>query len=86
MFNPVKAMEESLKLARFDAMPSAGPLGYPHVAGMMVQVQERAMSDDKLNRFLGWMQCAIVAAYPRDEQLAMHEKMKAINVLCGSKA
>lgn len=77
----LKAMELTVKLA-FDKKMSDSlnsTLSYPHVAGMLVQMKDGDFDSDKLNRWLGWAQCAVVAA-----GCATLDDMKAINAKCAS--
>lgn len=73
--NVLAAMEETVRLAHKSKMPSSGPLGYAHIAGMLTTMQESKFSYGKLCRWLGWAQCAVVASGS-----ASLEDMKFINM------
>lgn len=76
----LKAMEMTVKMAFDKKMPSGEtPLDYPHVAGMLIRMKEQPMSYGKQCRWLGWAQCAVVAA-----GCATLDEMKAINALCAA--
>lgn len=86
--NVMKAMEQTVKLA-YDRGMGGGPvtpnlsgypktestLGYPHIAGMLIRMQEGNFSYGKLCRWLGWAQAAVVAS-----GCATLEDMKVINL------
>ncbi len=42
------------------ALPSK--LGYPHVMWMLDSIQDKCVTGEKAHRWLGWAQCAAVAA------------------------
>ena len=74
--NILGAMEETVRLAhKSDKFPSSGNLGYAHIAGMLITMKEGTFSYGKMCRWLGWAQCAVVAA-----GAATLEDMKRINM------
>lgn len=70
-----RAFDDTVSLASTHGMPlkSGDPLGLAHLMGMRSRAQ--AYSGAKLGRWLGWAQCAVVAA---DIGLTL-EDMEAIN-------
>jgi hypothetical protein len=67
--NMIAAAEATMEMARpwFEKYPdlfnSAGPDCSPrHLEEMLSKMRAGDMSEGKLGRWLGWMQCAIVAA------------------------
>lgn len=85
-FGMVTAAHRTMQLARDNDMnkhprPESGTCSthYHHLEGMLeTMIQDMWMPDDKLGRWLGWMQCAVVAA-----GCGTLEDMKAINKACG---
>ena len=71
-------MEQTVKLGFDRGMKTGGSLGYDHIAGMLIRIQEAnpPFSYGKLCRWLGWAQAAVVAS-----GCASLEDMKAINQL-----
>lgn len=64
----MKAMEDTMTLAervwpRLDAEHHVVPdsLGIDHIRHMAMDMRHRKMSPMKANRYLGWMQCAVVS-------------------------
>lgn len=57
------AMDETMRLAlpSQHLAPETGPLSMAHLMQMNVLAQSEEMSEGKLNRWLGWMQCAVVS-------------------------
>jgi hypothetical protein len=62
----LRAMDATVSFAEvrgMDRIEPAGPtLSYAHLQDMQRQMHERPMNDGKLNRWLGWAQCAVVAS------------------------
>jgi hypothetical protein len=54
--------------------PAEGPCGYVHVHSMLVQIEDGGIAGEKAHRWLGWAQCAAVAA-----GASVLDEMKAIN-------
>lgn len=71
------AFRNTLILAQTHGMPRhpGSPLGLAHLLDMYDKVCEGGFPEDKLGRWLGWAQCAVVAA---DIGLTL-ENMKDIN-------
>ena len=78
--NQLAAMRETLTRAQKCGMSSIDGLAtgcdYWHLQDMMERAQIGEFSEAKLGRWLGWMQCAVVAA---DIGLTL-EDMKEINL------
>ena len=57
------AMDETMRLALpgQHLAPTTGPLSMKHLMDMHVRAQSPEMSEGKLNRWLGWMQAAVVS-------------------------
>ena len=72
------AFRETIELAEERGMPDdrGSDLGLDHLRGMLAAVEAAAVtfSPAKLGRWLGWVQCAVVAA-----GAGTLEEMKAIN-------
>lgn len=75
--NQLEAFRETIALAERKGMPPDPETsrGLAHLRRMLEQVEAGVFSPAKLGRWLGWAQCAVVAACP-DVTL---EDMKAIN-------
>ena len=71
----VAAMRDTIECADEASMPKSGPLSYRHIATMLDQVELGGLSYGKQCRWLGWMQCAVVAG-----GCATLEDMKNINL------
>ena len=71
----VVAMRDTIECADEAKMPPSGPLSYRHIISMLDKIELGGFSYTKQCRWLGWMQCAIVAA-----GCATLEDMKAINM------
>lgn len=71
------AFRETLIAASDLGMPAlpGSPLGLDHLLDMYTKICEGDFSEDKLGRWLGWAQCAVVAA---DIGLTMDD-MREIN-------
>lgn len=63
--NVIQAMRETLDLAReaeLDLVSSDIPeLDYPHLSEMVEMAAANPFSEGKLNRWLGWIQAAVMA-------------------------
>lgn len=61
--NQLAAFDETIALAEQRGMPEyGGELGLAHLRSMYEQAATGGFSDAKLGRWLGWAQCAVVAA------------------------
>ena len=63
--NQRAAFRETLQLAIASAMPEGDPedpLSLAHLRDMGKRIRQVEFSDAKLGRWLGWAQCALVAA------------------------
>lgn len=62
--NQLAALNETIRLAQEAGMPEApgSPLGLAHLRQMAANVATEDFDDAKLGRWLGWIQCAVVAA------------------------
>jgi hypothetical protein len=64
--NQLAAMRDTLTLAHDYGMPNIDRLpptcDYWHLQDMIERAQTGGFSEAKLGRWLGWMQCAVVAA------------------------
>jgi hypothetical protein len=60
----VRALCATVTLAAAKGMPKSpgSALGLDHLRGMVATVEDGSFSADKLGRWLGWAQCAVVAA------------------------
>ncbi len=57
------AMKDTVQLGYGSKkMPDEGDCGYPHIAGMLIRMQDESFSSGKTNRWLAWAQCAVVVA------------------------
>ena len=75
--NQLAAFKDTIELAEQRGMPEwGGELGLAHLRSMYERAIEGKHSDAKLGRWLGWAQCAVVAAAIG---LTL-EDMKAINM------
>ena len=59
----LKSISETYKLAfwQLDSFPEEGPLSFDHLSDMVTKTNDESFSIGKLNRWLGWMQCAVVS-------------------------
>lgn len=62
--NQIDALRETVALAEQHGMPElpGSELGLDHVRSMLTRVNGSEFSAAKLGRWLGWAQCALVAA------------------------
>lgn len=64
--NILQAAYDTLSAARVVGMGTVVPihpeLGYPHLAKMVEEMETGQLSEDKMNRYLGWIQAAVVAS------------------------
>lgn len=62
--NQLAAMEETVWIANERGMPNlpGNDLGLDHLRTMLFAMNTEPMSDSKMGRWLGWAQCAVVAA------------------------
>ena len=62
--NQKLAFQETVALAERVGMPllSGSSWGLEHLRQMLWQVESVGFSDDKLGRWLGWAQCALVSS------------------------
>lgn len=76
--NQIAALEETVRLAELNGMPElpGTDMGLAHLRDMLSAAQAANFPPDKLGRWLGWAQCAAVAA---DIGLTLAD-MKAVNV------
>lgn len=76
--NQAEAFRETVDLAERCGMPDmpGSSLGLDHLRSMLATVSAGGFSDTKLGRWLGWAQCAVVAA---DIGVSLDD-MKAINL------
>jgi len=76
--NTKGAMQATIELAQQrgmdDGLNKIPGMGYKHLYSMWTKVCFNDFSEAKLNRWLGWMQCAIVA-----DGYATLEEMKELN-------
>jgi hypothetical protein len=58
------AFRDTIRLARLHDMPErpGNPLGLAHLRSMLERAESGEFSDTKIGRWLGWAQCAVVAA------------------------
>lgn len=72
------AMDATVELANLRGMHNirmpGSCLSYDHVKDMQRQMHEQPMDEGKLNRWLGWAQCAVVAS-----GCALLDDMRRIN-------
>lgn len=80
----IQAAHDTLELAAQNGMnkhprPASNTCSthYHHLEGMLERMNAEFMPDDKLGRWLGWMQCAVVVA-----GCGTLEDMKTINTRC----
>ena len=57
----VDAFINTLRIGNTESMPDEGELGYKHLFEMADRILDEDFSDDKLGRWLGWAQAAVVA-------------------------
>lgn len=61
--NQLAAFDDTIALAEQRGMPEhGGELGLAHLRSMYERAASSDFSDAKLGRWLGWAQCAVVAA------------------------
>lgn len=62
--NQLAAFRDTIALARFHDMPEKpdSEFGFAHLRSMLERAESGEFSDAKLGRWLGWAQCAVVAA------------------------
>jgi hypothetical protein len=61
--NQLAAFRDTIVLAEVRGMPECGgELGLSHLRSMYERAESAQFSDSKLGRWLGWAQCAVVAA------------------------
>lgn len=61
--NQLAAFKDTIELAERRGMPEhGGELGLAHLRSMYQQASAGNFSEAKLGRWLGWAQCAVVAA------------------------
>lgn len=62
--NQADALRETVRLAEQHGMPEipGSELGLDHLRSMLTTVSRSKFSEAKLGRWLGWAQCALVAA------------------------
>lgn len=62
--NQIDALSETVALAEQHGMPElpGSELGLDHLRSMLTRVNGSEFSPAKLGRWLGWAQCALVAA------------------------
>jgi hypothetical protein len=75
--NQLEALRETVAFAEDNLMPDlpGSSVGMEHLYEMLSTVENSHFSDAKLGRWLGWAQCAVVAA-----GVATLEDMKQINL------
>lgn len=78
--NQLQALRETITLGDAKGMPDlpGSALGLEHLRGMVSAIESGSFPSDKLGRWLGWAQCAVVAA---DVGVTLDD-MKALNVRC----
>ena len=62
MMNQLAAFHDTIRLAEQRGMHQDGELGLRHLRSMYKHAQSADLDDAKLGRWLGWAQCAVVAA------------------------
>ena len=74
----VAAFDETVKMAEHRNMAElpGSELGFAHLRAMLSEVTSAQFTDAKLGRWLGWAQCALVAA---DVGVTLDD-MKALNL------
>lgn len=83
--NTFGAIKDTLNLALINDMPlksDVDGLGYLHLLDMHARVEKAnrdgtPFSEGKINRWLGWMQCAVLVACPGVSLTDMKEINKA---------
>lgn len=76
--NQLAALRDTIVLAEERGMPEyCGDLGLSHLRSMYTRAEAGDFSEAKLGRWLGWAQCAVVAACIG----VTLDDMKAINLL-----
>lgn len=80
----LQALRATVNLGATRGMPEApgSALGLDHLRGMVATIEAGSFSADKLGRWLGWAQCAVVAANVG----VTLDDMKVLNTQCVSKA
>lgn len=76
--NQIEALRDTVSLAEQHGMPEmpGSDLGLDHLRSMFATVNASEFSPSKLGRWLGWAQCAVVAA---NVGLTLDD-MKALNL------
>lgn len=72
--NVLGAMEATVRIAIRNGMKGEGSLSLEHIISMQEEMRTLPMSEDKLNRWLGWAQAAVVA-----DKKATLDDMREIN-------
>lgn len=80
MVNQFEVLNKTVQLAMERGMPEmpGSDLGLAHLRAMVTAVGESTFSEAKLGRWLGWAQCALVAA---DVGVSLAD-MKQLNLGC----
>lgn len=80
--NQRRALRETIELAEQHGMPECpgSDVGLNHLRSMLETVEKSEYSDAKLCRWLGWAQCALVAA---NVGVTLAD-MKALNMKCAA--
>lgn len=52
-------MEKGRQIGKW---PASGPLSFTHIYNLLTSIETGLVSGEKAHRWLGWSQCAIVAA------------------------
>jgi hypothetical protein len=60
----LEVFRETVQLAEKHAMPAmpGSEVGLDHLRAMLATIEDQSFTEDKLGRWLGWAQCAVVAA------------------------
>lgn len=76
----LEAARDTVQLARELKIRKDGPLGLRHLETMLKKMETGKMSEGKLGRWLGWMQCAVAATCrSREGQWEMLARFKKLN-------
>lgn len=80
--NQRRALRETIELAEQRGMPAlpGSDVGLSHLRSMLETVEKSDFSEAKLGRWLGWAQCAVVAA---NVGVTLTD-MKALNMQCAA--
>lgn len=80
--NQLRALRETVELAERRGMPTlpGSDVGLGHLRSMLETVETSEFSEAKLGRWLGWAQCAVVAA---NVGVTLAD-MKALNMQCAA--